>query len=85
MLRIFLTLPVTVAQAERSFSALARVKNVLRSTMCQSRLSSLGTLAMEPVLCRNIDFDDISTIYKVLLVGGCVCVCVCVCVSRIGS
>ena len=28
MLRIFLTLPVTVAQAERSFSALARVKNV---------------------------------------------------------
>ena len=59
ILRVFLTLPVTVAQAERSFSALARVKNVLRSTMCQDRLSSLGTLAMEPALCRSIDFDHI--------------------------
>ena len=59
MLRIFLTLPVTVAQAERSFSALARVKNVLRSTMLQERLSSLGTLAMEPDLCRNINFDAV--------------------------
>ena len=53
VLRVFLTLPVTVAQAERSFSALSRVKNVLRSTMCQDRLSSL------PTLCRSINFDDI--------------------------
>ena len=59
ILRVFLTLPVTVAQAERSFSALALVKNVLRSTMCQDRLSSLGTLAMEPYLCRDINFDNI--------------------------
>ena len=59
MLRIFLTLPVSVAQAERSFSCLSRVKGVQRSTMCQSRLTSLGTLAMEPTLARQIDFEDI--------------------------
>ena len=47
MLRIFCTLPVTVAQAERSFSTLARVKNVVRSTMCQERLTSLGMLAVQ--------------------------------------
>ena len=45
--RIFCTLPVTVAQPERSFSTLARVKNVLRSTTCQDRLNSLGILAVE--------------------------------------
>lgn len=58
-LRIFCTLPVTVAQAERSFSALARIKNVLRSTMGQDRLSGLGSLAMEPDLARSLNFDNI--------------------------
>ena len=57
MLRIFCTLPVTVAQAERSFSTLARVKNVVRSTMCQERLTSLGMLAVEGRLARTIDYD----------------------------
>lgn len=33
-LRIFATIPATVASAERSFSVLNRVKNVLRSTIC---------------------------------------------------
>ena len=64
LLRIFLTLPVTVAQVERSFSALARVKIVLRSTVHQERLSSLGTLAMEPDLCRGINLDAVNDIRK---------------------
>ena len=41
-LRISCTLPVTVAQAERSFSVLKRIKNYLRSTMCQMQLTSFG-------------------------------------------
>ena len=45
-LRIYCALPVTVAEAERSFSVLKRIKNYLRSTMCQMRLTSLGTLAV---------------------------------------
>ena len=45
-LRIYCALPVTVAEAERCFSVLKRIKNYLRSTMCQMRLTSLGTLAV---------------------------------------
>ena len=63
MLRIFCTLPVIVAQAERSFSTLARVKNVLRSTMCQERLTSLGMLAVEGRLARTIDYNSIIELF----------------------
>ena len=58
MLSIFCTLTVTVAQAERSFSTLAQVKNVLRLTMCQERLTSLGMLAVEGRLARTIDYNS---------------------------
>ena len=34
-----ISLPVTVAEAERSFSVLKGIKNYLRSTMCQMRLT----------------------------------------------
>jgi len=63
ILRIFCTLPVTVAQAERSFSTLARVKNALRSTMCQGRLNSLGILAVEARLARTVDFHGIIELF----------------------
>ena len=36
-LRIFCTIPVTVASAERSFRKLAQIQNFLRSTMLQTR------------------------------------------------
>ena len=58
-LRIHCTLPVTVAEAERSFSVLKRIKNYLRSTMCQMRLTSLGTLAVESELAKQLDFNEI--------------------------
>lgn len=41
-LRLFCTFPVSVAEAEMSFSTLARLKNFLRSTMVQDQLSSLA-------------------------------------------
>lgn len=37
-LRILLTLPITVASGERSFSKLKIIKNYLRSSMAQQRL-----------------------------------------------
>lgn len=58
-LRLFCTLPVTVAEAERSFSKLNIIKNNLRSTMGQSRLSGLATLSIENELARQLNFDDI--------------------------
>ena len=39
-----LVLPVTSCEAERSFSALRRIKNYLRSTMTEERLTGLALL-----------------------------------------
>jgi hypothetical protein len=58
-LRIFLTLPVTVASNERSFSKLKIIKNFLRSTMSQDRLTNLAILSIEKEVTKTIDFDVI--------------------------
>ena len=58
-LRIFLTLPVTVASAERSFSKLKLIKNQLRSLMGQQRLVDLAVMSIESDLTRKVNFDDI--------------------------
>ena len=47
ILQLALTLPSTSASCERSFSAMRRVKNYLRTTMGQQRFSSLGLLHNE--------------------------------------
>ena len=41
LLRVYLTVPMTSATAERSFSSLRRVKTYLRSTMSQERLNHI--------------------------------------------
>lgn len=54
-LRIFLTIPASVASNERSFSTLKRVNSVFRSTQTQGRLSSVGVLAVETEVARGLD------------------------------
>ena len=44
MLLTLLTMPVSTAASERSFSAMRRIKTYLRSTMKNERLSSIGIL-----------------------------------------
>jgi hypothetical protein len=58
-LRILLTMPVTVASAERSFSKLKLIKNYLRSTMSQERLSNLAVISIEENILEHIDTHDI--------------------------
>ena len=58
-LRTFCTLPVTVADAECSFSKLKLIKNYLRSTIKQDRLTDLGTLAIESSFAHKVNFDNI--------------------------
>ena len=58
-LRIALTLPVTVAQAERSFSKLKLIKSYLRSTMSQERLTSPAVISINHSLGEQISYDDI--------------------------
>jgi hypothetical protein len=55
--RILLTIPVTVASAERSFSKLKLLKNYLRSTMSQERLNGLATCSIEKDILTNIDLN----------------------------
>ncbi|CAA0829052.1 hAT family dimerisation domain [Striga hermonthica] len=45
--RVLLTIPVTVASADRSFSKLKLLKTYLRSTMTQERLNDLAIIALE--------------------------------------
>ncbi|XP_062099617.1 uncharacterized protein LOC133805448 [Humulus lupulus] len=57
--RILLTIPVTVASAERSFSKLKLIKSYLRSTMLQERLSGLAMLSIENKLLNKLHYDDL--------------------------
>ena len=59
MLRIFLTIAVSVATCERSFSKLKLIKNYLRSTMSTLRLRNLAMLSIERQLTDEIVFDDV--------------------------
>jgi hypothetical protein len=58
-IRIFCTLPVTVAGGERAFSKLKLVKNYLRSTTSQERLDSLARLSIESQLSRQLNIQDL--------------------------
>uniref|UniRef100_A0A672HGU4 HAT C-terminal dimerisation domain-containing protein n=1 Tax=Salarias fasciatus TaxID=181472 RepID=A0A672HGU4_SALFA len=58
-LLLFLTIPVTVASAERSFSKLKLIKTFLRSTMGQGRLSGLAILSIENARARQLHTKDL--------------------------
>ncbi|XP_055301630.1 zinc finger MYM-type protein 1-like [Sitodiplosis mosellana] len=58
-LRVFLTLPVTIASAESSFSKLKLTKNYLRTTMGQDRLSQLATISIESELLGDISHETV--------------------------
>ena len=55
--RILLTIHVTVASAERSFSKLKILRNCLRSSMLQDRLNGLAMCSIEAEILDNIDLD----------------------------
>jgi hypothetical protein len=57
--RVLLTIRVTVASAERSFSKLKLLKSYLRSTMTQEMLNSLATIAIESEMLDKIDYEYI--------------------------
>lgn len=57
--RILLTIPVTVATAERSFSKLKLLKSYLRSTMLQERLNGLAMIAIENDLLEKVEYEDL--------------------------
>lgn len=59
IIQYFLTICVSVASCERSFSKLKLIKNYLRSTMNQERLANLSILSIERKVSNEIDFNDV--------------------------
>nr|GEX46472.1 zinc finger MYM-type protein 1 [Tanacetum cinerariifolium] len=57
--RVLLTITVTVASAERSFSKLKLIKSYLRSSMSQERLNGLALIAIENDILESVDYEDL--------------------------
>ena len=56
---ILLTLSSSVVSCERSFSKLKLIKNHLRSTMAQERLSSMSLMSVQSTILDAADMNDI--------------------------
>ncbi len=62
-LQIALTISVSSAACERSFSTLKRIKTYLRSSMSEERLASLAVLAIERDFSDSLDLDEVIDIF----------------------
>ena len=58
-LKLYLTIGVSIASCERSFSKLKMIKSYLRSTINDDRLSALPILSTERDNIQKLDFKDI--------------------------
>lgn len=57
-IRVLLTIPVTSAGAERSFSKLKIIKNYLRNSLSQYKLTNLALIAIENDIADQVNMDD---------------------------
>ena len=57
--KLYLTVAVSIASCERSFSKLKLINCYLRSIMGESRLSALGILSIESDFVEMLSFEDI--------------------------
>ena len=60
LLRIYLTCPVTSCSAERTFSALRRLKTYLQTTMLEDRWCDIGVCNVNKDMLRHeVDHKDV--------------------------
>ena len=59
LFKLYLTLPISNASSERSFSSMKFLKSYLRNTMEQVRLSSLAVLYIEKESAKNFVLNDV--------------------------
>ena len=57
--RILLTIPFTVASAEKSFSKLKLIKSYLKLTMFQERPSGLTILSIENEMLEELEYKNL--------------------------
>ena len=58
-LQILLTVSISVAGCERSFSKMKLIMTYLRSTMTESRLTNLAILSIERETVEQVDFTKL--------------------------
>ena len=63
LLQLSLTIVVSTAECERSFSALKRIKSYLRSTMSTQRASNLTVLSIERELSETLSLDEVINLF----------------------
>ena len=63
VIQIFLTIPVSVATGERSFSRLKSIKSYKQASMKQDRLNNIAHLSINYDVARSIDYSDIKNKY----------------------
>ena len=59
LLQISMTICVSTAKCERSFSALKRIKSYLRSSMSEQRLTDMAVLSIERDLADSLVLNDV--------------------------
>lgn len=65
LLHTALSIPISSATCERSFSCMRRIKTYIRSTMIQDRFTDLAILNIERDLSNKINKDNILKIFKI--------------------
>ena len=63
LVKLYFTIPITTATAERSFSVLRRIKTYLRSTMTEERLNNVILLHCHKDLSSNINLTEIAKLF----------------------
>lgn len=64
LMQVCLTLPVSTATVERSFSDMKQIKTRLRSNLLPASLSHLMRVAIEgPNRLRDVNFDEVADIW----------------------
>lgn len=64
LLRIGMTIAISTASCERSFSSLKRIKSYLRSTMSEQRLTDLAIISIERELSSAVSLDKAVDIFS---------------------
>ena len=59
VLQISMTISVSSAKCERSFSTLKRIKTYLRSSMSEQRLTDLAVLSIERDISDSLDLENV--------------------------
>ena len=65
MMHIPAVIPATSCSAERSFSALRRMKTYLHSTMGQQRVSNIALINIERVYANSVVDNDMDRIIDI--------------------